>query len=303
MDGGNINLIKYITEQSRKPIPPELTKIHQDCSVVTYITNRGETRAAPTELCYPIYGTEDPSVRRLHRSTILSPADRQARISEYRNGYLDELRFGNIKVILQQEPSSIPRKLFTVPDCQFAASKILSVRGTANAVHVSLDNLGSERKALLKEVGLYDADLLDRQYFIIPESIYQSFGEQLLSDLKRVTNGFLRQSNAYNPIVVPYSDWGAKTPHSQGLEIVKAIKDRYEGPGYGLVMIHHLDSKKIREEDQLAALVIRELRKADIQIFAAVMHSAMGQDCYELSTSKDGNPHYRPRSDKRGKLS
>jgi hypothetical protein len=297
-----VNLIKYITEQSRKPIPPELTKIHQDCSVVTYITNRGETRAAPAELCYPIYGTEDPAVRKLHRSTILSPFDRQAKISEYRDKYLTQLRFGNIKVAIHQEPAPITRKLFSVPDYRFAASKTLSARGTVGAIHVSLDNLGAERKSLLKEVGAYIADSLDRQYFVVPESVHQSFGEQLLSDIKKATSNLLCQTNSYDPIVIPYNDWGAKTPHSQGLEIIKAIKENYQGAGYGLVMIHHLDSKKIREEDQLAGLVIRELRKAEVQIFAAVMHSTMGRECYELSTNKDGNPYYRPRSEKRGKL-
>jgi hypothetical protein len=297
-----VSLIKYITEQSRKPLPPELANINENCSVVTYITNRNETRAAPTELCYPIYGTEDPAVRRIHRSTILSASNRRTKILEYQQAYLKELRFGKIKVRLSDEPTSTPRKLFSVPDIQFANSKILSVRATPGTLHVSLDKLGAERKSLLREVGAYNSELLDLQYFIVPESVQQSFGEQLLIDLKKCVNNLMHHENSYDPIVITYDDWGAKTVHAQGMAIVKAVKEHHQGAGYGVVMVHHLDEKKLRQEDQLAALAIRELRDPAIQIFAAVMHSTIGRECYELSTGKDGNPFYRSRNDKRGKL-
>ena len=48
-------------------------------------------------------------------------------------------------------------------------------------------------------------------------------------------------------------------------------------------------------------MVIAELRKK-YDITAAVIHSAVGQECYQL-VQKGGKPEYLPRDDKRGLLS
>jgi argonaute-like protein implicated in RNA metabolism and viral defense len=65
-------------------------------------------------------------------------------------------------------------------------------------------------------------------------------------------------------------------------------------------MIHHTRDRRQAGEDQLAAMVMRELRKSEIDIKAAVIHSAVGQECYQLVHS--GEPTYLPRKEKQGKL-
>jgi argonaute-like protein implicated in RNA metabolism and viral defense len=66
-------------------------------------------------------------------------------------------------------------------------------------------------------------------------------------------------------------------------------------------MIHHTDDRRRRAEDELAALVLRELReKHDLP--SAVMHSAMGEECYVLDNGRTAQPQYRVRADRRGRF-
>ena len=65
-------------------------------------------------------------------------------------------------------------------------------------------------------------------------------------------------------------------------------------------MIHHTSDHLLRQHDQLAAMVVREFRKFDV--CAAVNHSSMSQECYELVHSRDGRPFYRIREDKKGRF-
>jgi hypothetical protein len=66
-------------------------------------------------------------------------------------------------------------------------------------------------------------------------------------------------------------------------------------------MIHHLQSRKNHEEDPLAAMVVRELRNR-FDLPAAVIHTAVGQECYELGENAEGEPEYVPHPKQRGKL-
>ena len=82
---------------------------------------------------------------------------------------------------------------------------------------------------------------------------------------------------------------------------METIKSKCKKAGYAVVMIHHTTDRRIREEDQLASMVIRELRKLDI--YGAVMHSSAGYECYRLVNDREGKPSYLPRPEARGKLS
>ena len=56
-------------------------------------------------------------------------------------------------------------------------------------------------------------------------------------------------------------------------------------------------TKKLRQEDQLAGMVMAECRKRGIA--ASVIHSKMSQDSYKLVNSKNGDPEYIIRNDMR----
>ena len=91
--------------------------------------------------------------------------------------------------------------MFLLPDFEFGNSRILSVRGTAGAQQVSLDNVGRTRAALLrdKDAGFYVRDRLDRQYLFLPQSVADSFGEQFVADLRRAVDDLYPQGGGYRP--------------------------------------------------------------------------------------------------------
>jgi argonaute-like protein implicated in RNA metabolism and viral defense len=67
------------------------------------------------------------------------------------------------------------------------------------------------------------------------------------------------------------------------------------------VMVHNTTDRGHRKEDQLAAMVTRELRQIDI--VASVMHTAVSQECYEMARSDQGTPYYRVKDRARGRFS
>jgi argonaute-like protein implicated in RNA metabolism and viral defense len=109
------------------------------------------------------------------------------------------------------------------------------------------------------------------------------------------------QEYPYDPIVVTYNDRAPRTFVDQGSAILKAAQEQCRRPGYALVMIHETRRSRIREHDQLAAMVIRELRKLDV--YAAVNHSTTPRECYQIVQQGNHPPRYLPRESTKGKLS
>lgn len=118
-----------------------------------------------------------------------------------------------------------------------------------------------------------------------------------MEDLKRAMRDLFPHD--YNPILVTYNDRTAKIFAKQGNAILDAVKTECTKPGYAVVMIHHTTDRKEGAEDQLAAMVIRKLYEHDPQIFAAVIHSDVGRECY---FQPFGSTSYVARPEKRGKL-
>lgn len=300
-DRKTIPLLEYIVQDCQKPIPPELAQVPHDASVVIYMNNRGESRAALAPLCFPVHGTNDDDAGSQHGSTIIPPHRRRYAIHQFVRQYLRRLKFGNTYLQLAETPVTIPHQMFIVPDLRFGNSTVLSVRGTPGTRHVSLDELGNTRMSLLrdKRVGFFSRDSLDRQYLIVPQSVADSYGTRFKDDLKQAMNELFPDD--YDPIVVTYNDRVPKTYARQGNAILEAVETKCTMSGYAVVMIHHTDDRGTREEDQLGAMVIAELRKR-FDITAAIVHSAVGLESYRL-TQQNGTPQYVVRDDKRGLLS
>jgi len=302
LKGEQVPLADFIIAQARKPIPRELADLPHDGSVLLYDNNRRETRAAPTSLCYPVFDTQSSEVQRNHRKAVPPPHLRYSQILRFVREHLRELRFGRTLVRVASQPLSLPQKMFTVPDLEFGNGKVLSVRGTPGAAHVSLDSLGRHRSALLRDrsAGFYLTDPLHRQYFMLPQSIADSAGERYRHDLADAVDSLFPQEHGYDPVVVTYNDRRARTFLEQGKAILEAAREHCPKPGYALVMIHETQDRRIRQHDQLAAMVIRELRGLDV--IAAVNHSSMVTDCYEMVHLGNGSPRYEPCRRHRGKL-
>lgn len=303
-DGAWVPLLDFIIEEakkSNKPLPLELSNLPADTSVVLYHNNRGEERAAPTLLCYPTYGTEDKITSKLHRRSIIPPHLRRRLISEFVEKHLAHLRFGDTEIELSMQPIIVPSKTFQMPDFRFGGDKVLSVRGTPETQHVSLDRLGQARLALLydKDAGFFEQESLRQQYLVLPQSVLDSYGSRFIEDLCKAVDEIYPQESGYYPEVIPYDDRGPRTCFHQGKAILKAVNPKHRNPGYAVVMIHHIEDRKLREEDQLAALVMRQLRP---RIQTAIIHSSTGQECYQAVWEEE-EVYYKPIDEKYGKLS
>ena len=301
-DGKYIPLLELILRESKKPVPPELAELSHDVSVVLYSNNTGDERSAPTSLCYPVFGTDDRYVQRYHRQTILAPYKRRELIHEFANRYLQNLKFGNQQIKLNSAPLTIKRRRFANPDLLFGNNVVLSTRGTNGAIQVDANELGKTRLDLLfdKNAGLYIRDPLLRQYVIIPQSVYESYGESFIKDLSKMVDSLFPQPAGFSPILVTYNDHVSKTFFKQGKAILEAIELNCNKDGYALVMIHHIEGKKPRHEDQLEAMVIRECRERGIT--AAVIHSKISKESYHLITPNQGDPFYAIRRKQKPKF-
>lgn len=296
-------LLEYVVEQSRKPIPPELVQVPDDGSVVSYLDQRRDERGVPAALCYQVYGAHDPGMEYLHRKSLIPPHARRYLTLDFVRQYLTSLRFGGAKIEVDTEPIAVPARMFNIPDFRFGNGTVLSVRGSKGALNVGLDRLGVTRAALLRDpkVGFYHREPLDRQYLVLPQSVHESYGARFIEDLRNAVDDMYPQEHGYDLEIVTYNDRVKKTFAHQGNAIMEAVRAKCRKPGYAVVMIHHTSAKALREEDQLAAMVTRELR--DLNIVAAVIHSAMGRESYVLGRGRNGQPEYFPRESARKRLS
>jgi len=298
---GKLPILEYISAESQKPIPQELANLPHDASVVLYMNNQEQLYGAPSGLCYAVQGTNENGASSFHSTTILKPHERRAAIHRFVGQYLRSLRFGASTLQLSPTPEKVPQKLFLLPDYEFGHSHVLSTRGTHAAQQVSLDQVGRTRSALLRDrrAGFYVNDRLDRQYLLLPQTVADSFGSQFVSDLRRTMGDLFPEGN-YDPIIGTYNDRGPRTFVEQGKAILESSQRLCTKPGYAMVMIHQTTDRLLRQHDQLAAMVVRELRKFDV--CAAVNHSTMAQECYELARTTAGQPLYRIREDKKGRF-
>lgn len=303
LDGKSCRLIDYILDQTRKPVPQEIVDLPDNGAVILYRDNRQVEKAAPAGLCYRVCETLDRRVRSEHNRTILPPHIRRARIKEFVEKHLCNLTVGGARISVQPAAYTTQRKTFVVPDLRFGGDKVLSVRGTQHAEIVSLGELGRARASLLRSpsAGFYQKDQLDGcQYLLMPRSVCDSFGDAFREGLVSAVTELFPQEVAYDPVVVSYDDHGKRTFVEQGRAIIEAASKHCKNAGYAVVMIHDAEDRRRRQEDQLAALAVRELRKLDV--YAATIHSATGKACYRETRGANGERQYVCNPDRRGKM-
>ena len=300
-----VSLKQYILQHSPKPLPTEVTNLDENGSVILYRTGQDDYKAAPSRLCYPTYETNDYRVSRLHKSTILPPDIRRSEILKFVNTVRASLRFGDTEVHLSRYPMTIARNQFLPPDLEFGHGTILSVRGTIGANHVSLNELGQTRLNALfnRSIGPHATTPLDRQYFIWPRSVADSYGPVFLQDLKATMDELYPGEVPYDPVLITYDDSGSRKYVTQGRAILETVNACRREPGWGVVMLHEDESRKHREEDQLASMVMRELR--NLGIYVSVIHTTVGSNSYQLPNNAPKGTPYRQVGNRKqqGKLS
>lgn len=303
-DGKHISLLDYVVAESQKPIPQDLASVPFDGSAIHYFNNQDETRAAPAALCYPVFDTEDKEVSQYHNRTILPPYLRRQLIQKYQASYLNNLSFNEVNLQISSTPEKNERKIFFLPDYEFGNNYKLSVRKISELPQASLENIGRKRAELLrdKKAGFHVNERFGRQYLLLPQTVFDSFGSQFVKDLKRIVNQMYPSGGGYEPKVFTYNDRNQKTFLEQGRAILAAAEQHNLIPGWGVVMIHHTSDHQSRQHDQLEAMVVREFRER-FDVYTSVIHSAVGKECYELVLSKNANskPRYQIRKHKKSK--
>lgn len=291
-DGVQIPLMKFIQEEGQKPIPEELRDLPEDAQVVLYLNNRGEERGAPAPLCFPVYGTDTQLVARNHAHTQLDPTERLRKIIGFRKKYLGNLQVGEAKIQLDAYPERIRFKKFLVPDLKFGNDYVLSVRNTPDTHSISIEELGEQRRALISdpEVGIYKTTGFYRQYLVLPQSVWDSYGSKFETDLKDEVKK-LHPTGNYAPVRIIYDDRAPHNFRDQGHAVLKAIKDGKCRGGHAVIMVHDTTQKKLRKEDQLAAVLTRKLRE-DFDIIASIIHVNSSKGFYMLDEQNRAKPAY-----------
>lgn len=305
-DGKLVSLLQDTLERFGSPMPPNVAKLPDDAAAIIYKTNDNQERTVIAGLCYRVFDTEDPQIRKIHKKSIINPFYRRKLIRAVRHRYLKNLFYGKIQLSISQEPVLVEKKKFFPPDLMFGRNTALTVGNTNGAIRTSIDQLGRKRKNLLldRNVGFYTTATFQTQYFVVPQTVFNMYGNQkyFLDHLTVQVNQMHPSDSGWNPIVIPYDDRGKKNAVEIGFEILQKIKEGIaKQGGYALVMLPSKVERVKRQHDDLAALVVAGCHD-DYNITASIMHSDTLEECY-VHRSAQGTSMYEVRGDLRGKYS
>ena len=296
-----ISLFEHVHRKAGLQKSPNLLALPKDCSVLIYYNTWREQRNVPSGLCRLTFGTDHPQVKRFHSRTIKQPDVRRNEIRFVVDRYFRNLTFGSNEIRLSKKPLTIEDKCFTIPDLEFGNNRTLSVRNTPNSINVSLGEFRFKKKELFysSDAGPFMKKPFDRQHLILPKSVYESFGKEFVEDIKKEVQRlyFSKDDISYSPVIITYDDSVQKSIYILGKAIIKSVEENDASPGYGLVMIPKIKSRRMRKEDELANLIMRELREREI--FVSVIHSTVPEESYKYTTTEDGSKVWRLVSDRK----
>ena len=295
-----MSLFDHIHKMAGRRKSRNLRALPRDCSVLVYYTSFREPRNVPSGLCRLTYGTNHPDVKPFHSKTIKAPHQRRNEIEFAVRRYLRNLAFGPTSIVLSDSPLIADVGTLEIPDLEFGNKKILSVRGRRNSITSTLEKFPLMKKELLylRDAGLFVKSPFDRQYFIMPQSIYDSFGEKFVEDIRKEVQRICPEEEGivYSPTIIPYDDSVQRSVSNLAREVTKAVDENDLKPGFGIVMISRLPYKA-REEDQLANYLMRQLRQKGI--FVSIIHTEVPEESYEYTTFQNGSEGWKVVSDRK----
>lgn len=285
------SLFDHVHEKAGQYKSEILHALPKDSTVLIYHTPEGAPRHIPSGLCRFTYKTNHPSVKRLHSKAIMNPHKRKTEIEFVVQHYFKNIRFQDKQIVLSHNPYEFDDNMLDIPELKFGNNVVLSTTQNTNNVFFPIDDLGRGKQNLLQSLkaGFYVKKNLDAQYIVLPQSVYASYGKKLVEDIIRQTNVMYHQPNGkqYDPTIIKYDDSVEKSIPKLGHAIIEAVKTNFAFSGYGLVIIPRLPSTRYSKEDELANLVMRELRKRGI--FVSVMHTDIPYRSYTRVDGKEGS--------------
>ena len=287
-DGKAVSLIEYLTIKSRKPVPPSIANLAPDDSAIYYRTNGPGQKSAPTALCYLVQDTHSREGARHHHETPINPQERYRQIDRLVRKFLKRVRVGNTTLTVSERPGRVSAKPFSVPSLRFGNDAVLALDGDNQDDYAAIKDYGQSRLTLLKDnkAGFYDQSRLNRQYLVLPQSVWNSFGAQFLKSLAGEVEELYPAGGGYDPEIIVYDDLNSRRNFGgQSRAIKKAMGNHLIKPGYALVMVHRYERRQ-RSADQLAAWTVREF-PSQFDLKADVIHTDMVNKAYARTKQRN----------------
>lgn len=299
-----VTLLEDVRSKFGRSMPPEVARLPDNASVLIYKTNANEERRVIAGLCYQVFDTEDPKINKLHRYSILEPFYRRKLIQTVIHKFFKDIKFGNIVLRVNSNPVVVTKKKFFTPDLLFGGDTVLTIHNNnQDAFIVSMKTLGKTRKALLTEKGAYTVASFEKQYFVVPETVFNMYGNKdyFLSHLIKQVNIMHRSEIGWDPEVIVYDNRNKKSSVDIGFEILRQIKEtvKNRNGGYALIMLPSNVERIKRQHDHLAALVVSECH-SEHNLTVSIMHSETLEECFMYKKS-NGKNTYEIKRDKESK--
>ena len=290
---GIISLLDDLRQRTAKPYPQQLAQLPEDASVVIYHLSDGEARAIPSGFCHLVLGTEEGMNGHLHQNSILKPNVRLDEIYEVRDKLLANLKFGESRISLANNLMNVDHKRFFFPDVILGNEETLEydkqVDDPKKFVLERADKIFDPECGFLKPV----QQSLDPQYIILPRSVYDTFKDDLINRINTSVNEMFPYCK-FDPKVEFYDDaltYKRINYVRFGKKIVETIKKKCKSKiqSHAVIMIPSL-KKGMRKHDELAALLIRELKEENI--FVSIIHSDTALATYRERKTTKGEVFY-----------
>lgn len=197
-------------------------------------------------------------------------------------------------------PVKLSRSLVEIGAEKFSMPKLKFGNGyTLDPSRISLMDFAKEKMRVLSspEAGFYSTKPFDKQYFIMPKSVSETFGPVFLQELCQTVNRLYPQRKSYSPELIVYDDSGRQSVVKLGRAIVSAVLNHGVQPGNAVVMIPRIVSDRFKKEDELANLVAIKLRERKIE--ASVIHTTVPRDSIGSVRNRDGTEEWRVTQDRK----
>lgn len=298
-----VSLNDYLTINSSKPIPASISNLSPDGSVIYYRTNGPAQKSAPTALCHLVEDTHSREGAMHHRKTPIEPHERHRKVNRIVDKILKRISVGDVVLSVSAQAERADTKPFEPPNLRFGSDTILSVGRINHDACAAIGQYGRNRLTLLRKegIGFFEKSPLDRQYFIMPQSVVSSYGPQFLKDLQRAVEDLYREEGGYSPEIIPFDDVNRPRDFvGQSRAIMEAVEGFRVNPGFAIVMVHRFD-RRPRSADQLAAWTVKEF-PIQFNLNAAVIHTEVAAKAY-VSKGHGNDTSYRVKVSERGRLS
>jgi hypothetical protein len=268
-----------------------IAALPKDCSVLTYHSGRGDVRQIPSALCRLAHKTQSRLISQYHRYTILEPEQRKKEIEFVINKYLRQLVFEGKIIALSNEPIKFESNPLTCPDLLFGNRKILKLCDPEKINDPQIAETGLQKKKMLlsADAGFWSKGPLHQQYLVLPRSFFNAVGRSFIENLKEQFKAIYSPTGefAYEPSLILYDDNVGMSVPVLGREILRAVTSSIFYSGYGLVVIPRLPPTSENAEDELANMLMKELRLRDV--YVSIMHTDHALQAYTCFSASDGS--------------